>query len=958
MKTLIMAVFKKILFNLFFIFSVSAAIGQSFIEKSTPPQADRNGRDEFGQVVAISGDYTLIGTSQEDDDENNQDSLRSTGGAYIYKKDTAEKWKYKQKIVASDRATDDFFATSLCIQGDFAFIGAIGQDEDTAGNNVKTDAGMVYIFKRDSNDKWIEVQRIVADDRDVGDAFGISVSVSGNYLVVGASLEDEDAKGNNQKSGAGSAYIFKYDKSSKKWKQVQKIVASDRDAFDRFGSSVSIKETYLVVGAPFEDHDVNGGNQLTIAGSIYTFKIDNNGKWNFVKKIVPSNRATLSWFGTRVAISSSQTIVVNATGHGLDSSGSNSLAGAGMAYIFERTGNFWNEVKKIQGVTREAQGQVGISVAIQGSLVLVGSRSSYDEKELNFISKAGSVTTYEKNNKGKWVNTKISVAKDRNGTDAFGTAVAIDGENIIIGAPWDDDDFQSKNNVSNAGSVYFYKYSCIQPTKPILSANALSVCKGSSVTIKVTTGSLNDAQDWCWSKDNCDGEVVHKGDSITLSLVLKNVTYYVKAGGGCSKTDTCDTVAIKVKLISTSTNSITICANDSLAVGNKYYQLSGTYKDTLVAQNGCDSFVTTQLTVLPQILNNNNKEVCFGETITVGASTYSATGTYYDTLKAFNSCDSIIKTQLIVNPQNFQTNNIILCQGKKVKVGNNTYASAGSYYDTLQSVSGCDSIIKTNLTIVPYLSAQQNINICYGNSFSIGSSTYTQSGTYSDTLKNTSGCDSIISTILTVLPLNKTKQSFTICKGDFVQVGNNKYTTASTYFDTLQAKNGCDSIVETTVNINNVNTQLTVSKTTINAQAVSATFQWLNCGNNYSLIAGEVSNSYTAQINGDYAVEVTQNSCVDTSTCIAITSVGVGELIDDLGFNIYPNPAKDILNISYNGLIKKWALKNAIGVTILDSETVESNTEKIDVSSLSAGLYVLVLYSEEGTNSIHKVIIR
>jgi len=119
----------------------------------------------------------------------------------------AQDWNQIIKAVASDRAASDYFGYSVSISGDYAIVGAYYEDEDTSGANTLTNAGSAYIFMR-SGTSWSQQQKIVASDRAVGDYFGYSVSISGDYAVVGAYGEDEDTSGANTKSYAGSAYIF------------------------------------------------------------------------------------------------------------------------------------------------------------------------------------------------------------------------------------------------------------------------------------------------------------------------------------------------------------------------------------------------------------------------------------------------------------------------------------------------------------------------------------------------------------------------------------------------------------------------------------------------------------------------------------------------------------------------------------------------------------------------------
>ncbi len=108
------------------------------------------------------------------------------------------------KAVASDRAVFDNFGYSVSVSGDYAIVGAPGDNINVSEIN----AGSAYIFERDGSGMWTEVQKLVASDRAVGDRFGISVSISGDYAIMGAYLEDEDAMGGNFQDQAGSAYIF------------------------------------------------------------------------------------------------------------------------------------------------------------------------------------------------------------------------------------------------------------------------------------------------------------------------------------------------------------------------------------------------------------------------------------------------------------------------------------------------------------------------------------------------------------------------------------------------------------------------------------------------------------------------------------------------------------------------------------------------------------------------------
>ena len=192
----------------------------------------------------------------------------------------AQNWDEIIKTAASDRTASDYFGYSVSISGDYAVVGAYLEDHDVSGGNEMSDAGSAYIFKN-TGGTWSEVRKITASDRAASDNFGYSVSISGDYAVVGAHYEDHDASGGDEKTNAGSAYIFKKDQGgTDNWGQLQKIIASDRTSYDYFGVSVSISNDYVIVGAHREDHDANGGNEMIDAGSAYIFKKDQGGTDN------------------------------------------------------------------------------------------------------------------------------------------------------------------------------------------------------------------------------------------------------------------------------------------------------------------------------------------------------------------------------------------------------------------------------------------------------------------------------------------------------------------------------------------------------------------------------------------------------------------------------------------------------------------------------------------------------
>jgi hypothetical protein len=256
--------------------------------------------DRFGYSVAISGDYALVGAYNESEDAAEDNTQISSGSAYIFKR-TGTVWAQETKIVASDRDTYDQFGWSVALSGDYAIVGAPFEGD----NPSLASAGAAYVFKR-SGTTWTQETKVVASDRAENDEFGTSVAISGDYAIVGAAYEDEDATDMNTQADAGSAYIFK--RAGTAWAQEAKIVAFDRAEGDNFGTSVSISNDYAIVGAYVEDEDAASTNPLPDAGSAYIFKRTGT-TWYQEAKIVASDRAESDFFGVSVAISGSNAVV-------------------------------------------------------------------------------------------------------------------------------------------------------------------------------------------------------------------------------------------------------------------------------------------------------------------------------------------------------------------------------------------------------------------------------------------------------------------------------------------------------------------------------------------------------------------------------------------------------------------------------------------------------------------------
>jgi gliding motility-associated-like protein len=275
-------------------------------------------------------------------------------------------------------------------------------------------------------------------------------------------------------------------------------------------------------------------------------------------------------------------------------------------------------------------------------------------------------------------------------------------------------------------------------------------------------------------------------------------------GSGCTGPASSYTITVYP---TTHTQNYSFCVTGSVTVGAHTYTSTGTYIDTLpgASAHGCDSIIITNLNIYPVATFTQSVAICGGSTYTFNGHVLTATGTYMDTFvnAAVTGCDSIVTTNLYVNPLSAYTQYDTICQGSSFTENGHAYTSTGTYTDTFinASVTGCDSIVTTNLYAYPQATYTQYDTICRGHSFTENGHIYTANGTYMDTFTNASiyGCDSIVTTNLYVTPPPTYTQYDTICQGSsFVENGHN-YTSTGTYMDTLANASifGCDSIVTT-----------------------------------------------------------------------------------------------------------------------------------------------------------------
>jgi hypothetical protein len=377
--------------------------------------------DLFGCSISIDNDTALIGAYRDDSGK---------GSVYVFTRN-GTLWKQQAKLLASDGSTQDFFGVSVSLSGDTALIGAPEYETNEPGS--------AYVFTR-TGTTWTQQAKLLASDGAPDNVFGLSVSLFGYTALIGAPGDDDH----------GSAYIFI--RSGITWTQQQKLLASDGEAFDAFGVSVSLSGDTAVIGSIQDD---DNGND---SGSAYVFTLTNT-TWTQQAKLRASDGAAEDWFGHSISLDGN-TVLIGADGDD-DFRGS--------AYVFTRIGTTWTQETKLLASDGSDWSWFSSSVSLDGDTALIGA-----DFDFNNGGETGSAYMFTRIGTTWTQETKL-LASDGAYHDYFGTSVALEGDTILIGASYDSD------NGVESGSVY--GFSKIDLT--------FSIAGGLGLSIKITNNGIN-----------------------------------------------------------------------------------------------------------------------------------------------------------------------------------------------------------------------------------------------------------------------------------------------------------------------------------------------------------------------------------------------------------------------------------------------------------------------------------
>lgn len=895
--------------------------------------------DLFGTSVGISGDNIVVGATGDDDKGS------SSGSAYVFTKPISgwANMTETAKLAASDGTANDHLGSSVSIDSIVIVVGA----RDAGGTS--NERGAVYLYVRPGAN-WLtmnQTAKLTASDGFNDDYFGASVDISGDHVIVG-SWGDDDLG-----TSSGSAYVFTKPVSG--WStmtQTAKLRASDGASTDYFGYSVSISGDHLVVGA-YNDDD----NQVN-SGSAYVFTKPGPGWVDATEtaKINPTDgtASSFDFFGYSVSISD-DIIAVGAYSDGDNYDERHS----GSAYIFyEPSGGWANPATSIRirrAAPRAVEDNLGWSIGISGTKLVVGTPRTdfYGDQSgsAHFFGEgcntSGALTESACNSftspSGNYTWTASGIYSDTLPNAAgCDSVITVD---LTINLPVSGTDTRTECDAYTWIDGNTYTSNNSTATFNIV-GGSVNGCD-SLVTLDLTIINSSAGVD---TRTECSPFTWIDGNSYTSN---NNTATFNVVGGAANGCDSLVTLDLTILQPSTGTDTRTECSPFTWIDGNTYTSNNNTASFNIVggAANGCDSLVALDLSIL-QPGTSTDTHVSCGSFTWIDGNTYtssnnSATFTYSG--GAANGCDSIVSLDLTVLSLASSTDTRVECDSF-TWIDGITYTSnnnSAMFTYTGGAANGCDSSVFLDLTILNSSPGTDIRTEC--NSFTwIDGNTYTASNntaTFNIVGGAANGCDSLVTLNLTIVNSTVGTDVQTACQS-FTWIDGNTYTSSNntaTFNIVGGAANGCDSLVTLDLTIINVDVSTSVVGATISANTTGASYQWLDCDNGFAPIPGETNQNYTATSNGNYAVEITENNCVDTSICVSITTIGIENNPLD-GTSIFPNPAtsKLYLNLPENLHQVKGTIIDGTGKTRREFLNIAENGF-LDLDGLPSGMYFLRL---------------
>ena len=293
-------------------------------------------------------------------------------------------------------------------------------------------------------------------------------------------------------------------------------------------------------------------------------------------------------------------------------------------------------------------------------------------------------------------------------------------------------------------------------------------------------------------------ESICEGESFSFRGVeyseTEEIELFIEGQNGCDSTIALDLVVHpNFELV----EQAQICASETFDFAGQTFSTTGIHEVRLQTINGCDSLLILDLVVNDNQTTNISETICIGSSFAFDGDELTEEGEYTQNLLTTSGCDSTVMLTLSIADR-FETNlSESICEGEEVEIGTQVFSETGFYEVLLLASNGCDSLVSLDLVQAVSSDVSLETSICAGETYAFGNEELNEEGQYSQALMNVDGCDSIINLDLTILEVFEFEFDQEICEGEIYEIGTSSYSDPGTYFDTFTTADGCDSTIVT-----------------------------------------------------------------------------------------------------------------------------------------------------------------
>ncbi|MEL6654547.1 MAG: hypothetical protein AAFQ87_27480, partial [Bacteroidota bacterium] len=349
--------------------------------------------------------------------------------------------------------------------------------------------------------------------------------------------------------------------------------------------------------------------------------------------------------------------------------------------------------------------------------------------------------------------------------------------------------------------------------------------------------------------------------------------------------------------------------------------------------------------------------ICAGESLTINGTIYDST--IMGAVEVINNnglqdCDSTLTINLTVLPEIRATRNDTICEGDSLVINGtvyrNTVLGASEVFENAGTF-GCDSSLTINLIVLASRGSAIEEILCAGESITVNGTTYDQTviGAQEWFPSNDPAlCDSLVVINLSVLPAARDTLRYDLCAGEGVVINGSYFDYSVNGAEVIipeAAPQGCDSILILYISLaDSIDASISQSGATMRVNTDEASYQWLDCFGGLGAVPGATNQSFTPTQNGEYAVEIIKGDCIDTSDCVSVLTVGLeAPSVNASLLKVHPNPSRGLIEVHWEGVFVPGAKLDVYSIDQKHwgSYVLDRPRRTLDLSDLPAGVYLL-----------------